>query len=250
MRQTIPFRKDITFKTKIGEITAISLDNDLELQGEDLIKGNFYISGNYKMLESSTILEDYSYKIPCEIAISDDYDTFDASLDIDDFYYEIIDDEILRVNIVVAINDLKRKEVTEEKEEDIDDELFEDDELDRALEIYDHDYNKNIESDIEDLKDEDKGDEKKEEDENMDRNEIKNDSDERDNAKVSFYEVKENVKNQTDTYLTYKVYVFKDGDSIEDIIEKYKVTKDDLLDYNDLDNLTVGTKLVIPSSND
>ena len=114
MKQTIPFTKDITFKTKIGEITAISLDNDLMLKGEDLISGNFYISGNYKMLETSTIEETYNYKIPCEIAISEDYDTFDATVDIDDFYYEIIDDEILRVNIVVVIDNLKKKEESEE----------------------------------------------------------------------------------------------------------------------------------------
>ena len=109
MKQTIPFKKDITFKTKIGELTAISLDNDLTLKGEDLIVGNFYISGNYKMLEGSISEEEYSYKIPCEIAISDEYDTYDATIDIDDFYYEIINDEILRVNITVILDNLDKK---------------------------------------------------------------------------------------------------------------------------------------------
>lgn len=234
MRQTIPFKKDITFKTKIGEITSISLDNDLMLQGEDLVKGNFYISGTYKMLESSTILEDYSYKIPCEIAISDDYDTFDASVDIDDFNYEIVDDEVLRINIVVAINDLKRKEI-EEKEDEVDsfdEDLPEDEDLERAVEICD-----NSDSEVTD-----KGEIKKEE--------IETKVEDRNENKVSFYDVKENVKKQTDTYLTYKVYSFKEGDSIESVLDKYNVTRDDLLDYNDLENLVVGSKLVIPSSND
>ena len=113
MKQTIPFKKDITFKTKIGELTAISLDNDLTLKGEDLIVGNFYISGNYKMLEGSIEEETYSYKIPCEIAISSEYDTYNATIDIDDFYYEIINDEVLRVNIAVVINNLERKEEDE-----------------------------------------------------------------------------------------------------------------------------------------
>ena len=71
MRQTIPFKKDITFKTKIGELTSISLENDLTLKGEDLVVGNFYINGTYKMIEVSTKEEEYSYKIPCEIAISE-----------------------------------------------------------------------------------------------------------------------------------------------------------------------------------
>lgn len=75
MRQTIPFKKDITFKTKIGELTSISLENDLTLKGEDLVVGNFYINGTYKMIEASTKEEEYSYKIPCEIAISEEYDT-------------------------------------------------------------------------------------------------------------------------------------------------------------------------------
>lgn len=215
MKQTIPFEKDITFKTKIGEITSISLENDLVLKGEDLISGNFYISGNYKMIETSTMEESYSYKIPCEIAISDDYDTFDATVDIDDFHYEIIDDEVLRVKIVVAIDNLKKKEVEkpvlEEKvEEDI--ELLDDrcyDEEDEMLEIK-----------------------------------------EKPLEKTSFLEVKESIKKQNDTYLTYKVYIFKDGDSIDSIIEKYKITEDELADYNNLNEITVGSKIVIPSSND
>ena len=242
MKQTIPFKKDITFKTKIGEITSISLDNDLMLKGEDLISGNFYISGTYKMIETSTIEESYSYKIPCEIAISDDYDTFDATVDIDDFYYEIIDDEILRVNIVVAIDNLKKKEIEEkeEQEEIQTEELIEDDieflddkEDDRCIE--------------EEEASQEKIEVKKEEKE--DAMEIKEKSN-NEREKTSFLEVQESIKKQSDTYLTYKVYIFKDGDSIDNILEKYNITKDDLSDYNDLDNITVGSKLVIPSSND
>lgn len=239
MKQTIPFKKDITFKTKIGELTAISLDNDLTLKGEDLIVGNFYISGNYKMLEGSVQEEEYSYKIPCEIAISDEYDTYNATIDIDDFYYEIINDEILRVNITVILDNLEKKEVFEGKE-------------DRKEEI-------------EILKDEEDDEEdevkEKKEDKNIFEDEIKLPLDEEfDDAVVidkmdgdramSFYEVKEKVKKQSDTYLTYKVYIFKEEDTIESILEKYNVTKEQLSDYNNLDEITTGTKLVIPSFND
>ena len=221
MRQTIPFKKDITFKTKIGELTAISLDNDLTLKGEDLIVGNFYISGTYKMLDTSTIEEEYSYKIPCEIAISDEYDTYDATIDIDDFYYEIINDEILRVNIVVVINNLERKEeVLEEKNEEVDD-------LDEDI-LEDTTDDRSINSDtkiIEEIP------------------EIERDT-------SSFLEVKEKVKHEKDTYLTYRVYIFKEEDTIEGVLEKYNITKEQLEDYNNLDEITAGTKLVIPSFND
>lgn len=230
MKQTIPFTKDITFKTKIGEITAISLDNDLMLKGEDLISGNFYISGNYKMLETSTIEESYSYKIPCEIAISDDYDTFDATVDIDDFYYEIIDDEILRINIVLSIDNLKKKEEMSTVGADEDTELLD-------TRCYEEDFDEN--------------DEESDASKGMKRIEIKEvDTISNNDKTASFLKVKEMAKEQNDTYLTYKVYIFKEGDSLDKITEKYGVTKDELSDYNNLEDLTIGTKLVIPSSND
>lgn len=232
MRQTIPFKKDITFKTKIGELTAISLDNDLTLKGEDLIVGNFYISGTYKMLETSTIEEEYSYKIPCEIAISDEYDTYDATIDIDDFYYEIINDEILRVNIVVVINNLERKEeVLEEKNEEVDDldeDILEDTTDDRSI---NSDTNFNMEEAISDTK-------------------IIDEIPEIERDTSSFLEVKEKVKHEKDTYLTYRVYIFKEEDTIEGVLEKYNIIKEQLEDYNNLDEITAGTKLVIPSFND
>lgn len=247
MKQTIPFKKDITFKTKIGEITAISLDNDLMLKGEDLISGNFYISGTYKMLETSTILEDYSYKIPCEIAISDDYDTFDATIDIDDFYYEVIDDEILRVNIVVSIDNLKKKEITEEpllqevEPEEI--KILDNGEEERCYE------EENIELANQSINNEDKKPQESEAKFEDTKKEETNKEEIGEKRNVSFLEVKETVKNENDTYLTYKVYIFKEGDSIDNLLEKYQITRDELADYNDLEDITVGCKLVIPSSN-
>jgi len=228
MRQTIPFRKDITFKTKIGQLTAISLDNDLILKGEDLITGNFYISGTYKMIETSSLEEEYSYKIPCEIAISEEYDTYDATIDIDDFYYEIIDDEVLRINIVVVINNLERKVIEENFSDDNDDieELFSLDDREEKEEIVP------IEMDLD-------VDEVKVIDEIP---EVRDDN--------SFLKVTEKIKEQTETYLTYRVYIFKQDDTIEKVLEKYDITLEQLSDYNNLDEISEGVKLVIPSFND
>ena len=220
MRQTIPFKKDITFKTKIGELTAISLDNDLTLKGEDLIVGNFYISGTYKMIETSELEEEYSYKIPCEIAINEEYDTYNATIDIDDFYYEIINDEILRINIVVVINNLERKEIeSKQEEENLGDEL--DEILDEPLERIEEEK-VNVLEEIPEIPRESK----------------------------SFLEVKEEIKSQKDTYLTYRVYMVKDDDSLDDILEKYNISKEQLSDYNNLEDFAPGVKLVIPSFND
>ena len=196
MRQIVPFEKNITFKTTIGEITAISLDNDLTFIKNDLISGNFYIEGSYKMLETETKEQEYSYKVPCEIAISDDYDTENAEIDIDDFSYEIKEDSLI-VNIVVAIDNLERKQI----------EL-----LEQELEIED--------LPVENVR------------------------------KESFFETKEKVKNQEDNYLTYKVYIYKETDTISSVLEKYSISSEDLENYNDIDNIKPGSKLVIPSTND
>ena len=228
MKQTIPFKKDITFKTKIGELTAISLDNDLTLKGEDLIVGNFYISGNYKMLEGSIEEESYSYKIPCEIAISSEYDTYDAVIDIDDFYYEIINDEVLRVNITVVISNLERKEIKEEQETKEVEVLTDED--DRILSIND-DIANNIKLPLEEEFEEIKEIEKPRNVSNFDK-------------------VKESAKNQDDTYITYKVYIYKEEDTIESVLEKYSITKEELANYNNLEDIIPGSKIVIPSSND
>ena len=50
MRQIVPFKKDITFKSKIGELVSISLDHDLTLKDDDTLSGYFYLKGTYKML--------------------------------------------------------------------------------------------------------------------------------------------------------------------------------------------------------
>jgi len=223
MKQTIPFTKDITFKTKIGDLTSISLDNDLTLKGEDLIVGNFYIKGSYKLTKASSLVEEYSYKIPCEIAISDDYDTFDSTIDIDDFRYEIINDEILRVNIVVVIDNLVKKEKEVAIEKEIEEVLEE-----RCIEP------EPIEEKLEEIK-------------VVSQEEIGREN-------INLMNIVEENKNNVikldkneEKYLTYSVYLVREEDTLELIMNKYKVTKEELSDYNDIENFSVGMKLVIPS---
>ena len=48
-------------------------------------------------------------------------------------------------------------------------------------------------------------------------------------------------------YSIYRVYTVKEDDTIDLILDKFNVTRDILKDYNSLDNLTVGSKIIIPS---
>ena len=59
-----------------------------------------------------------------------------------------------------------------------------------------------------------------------------------------------NLTNDTETYSTYHVYIVKESDTLEYILDKYKITKEELENYNDISNINIGDKLIIPCSND
>ena len=63
-------------------------------------------------------------------------------------------------------------------------------------------------------------------------------------------EVRENFLNSlnvTKAYRTYKVYIIREGDTLNSILERFQVTKEDLEAYNDISNITVGLKIIIPT---
>ena len=113
MKKIIPFKKDVIFKTNISEIISISLENTLQVK-EQLLKGEFIISGEYKISDKSNTVDPFNLELPFSIIIDEKYDTSKASLDIDDFYYEIINDNVLRVAIDVLLDKLEEKIIIEE----------------------------------------------------------------------------------------------------------------------------------------
>ena len=55
-----------------------------------------------------------------------------------------------------------------------------------------------------------------------------------------------NNLNESDTYSTYKVYIFRENDTIDGVLQKYSITKETLSLYNNIEDIKVGTKLIIP----
>ena len=49
-----------------------------------------------------------------------------------------------------------------------------------------------------------------------------------------------------DEYRTYKVYIVREGDSLEQILLKYQINKEELEKYNDLTDFNIGDKIIIP----
>ena len=54
----------------------------------------------------------------------------------------------------------------------------------------------------------------------------------------------------SETYSTYYVYIVKEEDNIDKILNKYDITKEELESYNDISNINVGDKLIIPKCNE
>ena len=244
MKKIVPFTKDLKFKTKIGEITSISLDHTLKLD-KQFVSGEFMIDGTYKMLESGEIEEKFDYKIPVDIAIDNKYDTNKCTISIDDFTYEIINEEVLKVNISVMLDDLDIKvdeiekievESLDRDEFDIIDEITEipNDIVETNTKLNDSTIN-NINIDV---------------DSNIEVNNKKKidkiSDDKLNKSKEKNIDLFNNI-NDDKEYSIYRVYTVKDDDTIELILEKFNITREILSMYNDLDNLVVGSKIIIPS---
>ena len=131
MKQIIPFKKELLFKTKVSEITSISLEHTLSLKSDDLISGFFQITGDYKMTEGSINREKFEFKLPFDIALDSRYNLDSIIIDIDNFYYEIINNESLQVNIDVYVEGEKIIEETLKEEKS--NEVFSTKEQDKEL---------------------------------------------------------------------------------------------------------------------
>ena len=107
MNKIIPFNKEIKFNDNIGEIISIALDDTLKFKDSYTISGDLIVRGCHRYNE---IEEDFSYPIPTQIAVDDKYDTSKAKISIDDFYYEILNDDTLKVKIDLILDDLFFKE--------------------------------------------------------------------------------------------------------------------------------------------
>lgn len=215
MKKIIPFKKDIIFKTNLAEITSISLEHSLKTTDHQVV-GNFTVSGEYKVTDSSRDTESFSYELPFSINFDDRYNLDNSVVDIDDFYYEIVNDNVLSVNIETSVDKIEEELILEEVEVD---------------EIKEEPV---IKKEVEPL-------------EKEEINEVVEDR---------CIETKEDVGSLFDTisgeetYKTYKIYIVRENDTIESIISKYEIEKETLEIYNDLTEIKLGDKLIIPVINE
>lgn len=288
MKKIVPFTKQIHFKTMISEITDIEVNHNLVVKEDNVIEGDILVDGSYKIHEASQIEEKFHYNLPFTIEVDDKYDIENAEIGINDFYFEIINEEDLKVNVELEIRNVEERQ--EEIEEEVKEEIkFDDSKLPLAEEkdqlevsldeevIRNHiekipvEINEKIESlevpsveEIEKDLDYNNNDELNTISINQSINQepkisyessvIKNNED-TNNDKINipankpYTNIFDTISND-ETYVTYYVYIVRESDTIEYILDKYKITKDDLQMYNDLENIKVGSKVIIPCHNE
>jgi len=290
MKKKVAFQKKIEFPTMIGEISAISLEQDLKFIDDSNVDGNLLLSGKYKLTEASRLEEAFSYKIPTEITLIEKLDLDTAKVEITDFSYEIENEDTLVCNIELLVEGLEVIDLEDDEEnEDARIEPVNQEELVRKKEIIDKDvdrvekqesdekkeeeiFEKNdrkvTEQEIEERecdgdkkelkeielpmieKEEEKEEKREEMIEKIDNQEItieKKIEEKETNKETSLFI---NLNDEQDTYGTFLVYIVRQNETINSIIEKYHTTLEEIEKYNNLNDLGIGTKLIIPILND
>lgn len=235
MKKKVTFDKSMEFPSMIGQISAISLDSALRFVDETNIEGDLIVSGKYKLTEASQLEEDFYYKIPIEITLTENLDIDHSSIEISDFTYET-QENMLICHIELFINGI---EIIEEKIVEEERECDGEEKMENEIEI----PHKNIEEEV-------VSEEKTiENDESIlnEKEEMKEDLEETEEKDNSLFF---NFKDDDDQYGTFIVYIVRQNETINSIIEKYHTTLEELEQYNDLKDIQNGTKLIIPAHND
>ena len=315
MRKVISFDKELEFKTMIGEITSISLDQDLSFQDDSTVSGELVVSGKYKLTAASRLEDDFLFHLPMEIVLTERLDSKTRNVTIEDFRYEVEDNDILLCHIDLLVEGV---EIIDDIESDSSDSDIRETTGSSASEIVDSSHDTGIKSELseEELRPVEATDivtpiestfstpvvsNEREEpfmdivpaissnasdksidvdvdisvnnnvtdtadtntnvntNTNINSSAIANSSS---NAMIETADTKDlkdqdesdgvgslfsSFKDSDETFATYSVYIFRANDTIEMIMDKYQVTKEELESYNDLSSLTIGSKVIIPT---
>jgi len=261
MKKILNFDKEINFPTMIGEITSIALDHSLKFTSSSDIEGSFFIKGTYKMTEASHLEEEFDYNIPVDITLTENLDFPTCKVEIEDFYYEIINDDTLKCSIDVLVEGLEEI-ILDEKEEilevletpvetkkveveeietltrECDDDIIPEEE--KEIPIREEDLSKGIqiEKDILQSIEYEKPREEMPEEELLPKDEKKTE-----NIETIFSA----FKDTEETFKSYSVYILRKNDTLEKIYSLYNVTQEELCNYNNLDDISIGMKIIIPN---
>ena len=246
MKSVIPFTKNLEFKTKISEITSISLEREFKLEKEE-ITGNLFVTGEYKSHDISANVLPFSYKIPFTIEVPDNIKKEDLTLEITDFAYDIQNDKEITVNVELELcYSLEEKEEEEETPP-----LVNSDEMIAMMEERNESSDEIKDGAKEELVEREiKKEPEKEallETEKVEQSEVEKKKTENRN------ESEDLIMNTTlndDEYTTYHIHIVKEGETVETICSLYNTNLNFIKNYNDVESLTLGSKIIIPTDDE
>jgi len=242
----IPFTKEILFEKKIYEITSISLEHEINIES-DTLKGNFIVSGDFKSHEVSVNKEAFSYILPFEIAISEDVDKDTIEFMIEDFTYEVVENNTLKVNIdfnvIGSIKELPKLEEEPPLFRDASEAFIEKKDSVIIPEELESIEEKEETSEVKIAPLEELEDKDLESEEKLEKNNRNSETKEGDEENIITSNIKDNEE-----YATYHIHMVNDGESIETICTMYNSNINILSEYNDLNDLNSGDKLIIPEN--
>ncbi|MBE6161735.1 MAG: LysM peptidoglycan-binding domain-containing protein [Firmicutes bacterium] len=214
MENIIPFTKEIKFDNKIIEITSISLEEKYNCTN-DSIDGEFKVFGEYRSHELSINKEKFEYKLPFSVDLAERIKEDTLSFEITDFSYDILNEDILKINIEFKI-DAEKEEVIEET-------------CDDPLELIE-DRNSIIKNNIEEKIVEPK-------------EEVRINKQDEDT-------IIDSINTNDIEFTTYHIHIVKESETIESICALYNSNEQLLADYNDLTDFKVGDKLIVVESDE
>ena len=226
MKSVIPFTKDILFKSKIADITSISLEHEINIDDGE-VKGNFIVSGEYKTHSVSINKEKFEYKLPFNVEITEDIDLDTLNFEIVDFYYDVVDNDVLRVNIEFEVS--AKSKVKEEIKEIEEERIIEFEEPSR--EIKETALEENIL-------------------ENVDATISKKEDMDEEKIEVQKKTIINSISDCEDEYTTYNVHIVRQMETIESISQNYNVPVEIIKEYNNIDSINIGDKIIIPKEID
>lgn len=210
MNISIPFKKLIPFKSNIAEICSISLEHDVSINDSELL-GDFIITGEYKNLDVNVDTMPFEHVIPFSVNLEEDINIDTLNYEIEDFSYEIENNDSLSVNILFSVTAEKLAKDVNNIFEKVDEDVLE------KSEIFDEQRNEKTEEIIE----------------------VEN------TIKENDISIIENTNIEED-YITYHIHLVKINETIDSIAKDYKIDKEKLIELNDITNLQIGDKIIIP----
>lgn len=237
MSEAFVVERDFLFKDSIFEITSISVEHDEDINGSNL-EGDFIISGDYRLHEISINKEDFSFKLPFTHEIRSNVNLDTVNLEITDFTYELNNNDELHVHIEYIVSG-EQSLIEFADEKDLDEFLNKTDAEVVDLTEDEPRFKEVSKEEILNIPAEDSKKEEKEEP----KEEVKEEK----QSEISTNNIIGSI-NADETYVKYHVHTVMQNDTLEGILDKYKITLTDLKKYNTFETLEVNMKLVIPEN--